>query len=44
MPEQAETVTNGPVRTILAMWCWRALYFLGVSPGWLHRRYYRREP
>jgi rSAM/selenodomain-associated transferase 2 len=34
---------GGPWRTIIAMWCWRALYFLGASPGWLHRRYYRNE-
>lgn len=32
---------NGPWRTIVAMWCWRALYFFGASPAWLHRRYYR---
>ncbi len=34
---------GGPWRTILAMWCWRGLYFLGASPAWLHRRYYGTE-
>lgn len=32
---------HGPLRTVVAMWWWRALYFFGVSPRWIHRRYYR---
>lgn len=35
--------SRGPLRTIVGMWWWRALYFLGASPGWLHRRYYGRD-
>lgn len=32
---------HGVVRTVLLMWQLRLLYFLGVSPHHLHRRYYR---
>lgn len=31
---------NGILRSILRMWHLRLAYFLGVSPRWLHRRYY----
>jgi rSAM/selenodomain-associated transferase 2 len=34
---------RGPLRTILGMWLWRLLYFLGASPVWLHARYYGRK-
>jgi rSAM/selenodomain-associated transferase 2 len=33
---------HGTLRTILAMWWLRALYFLGASPNALHARYYGR--
>lgn len=32
---------HGVVKTVLLMWHLRLLYFLGVSPHHLHRRYYR---
>lgn len=35
--------SRGPLRTIAGMWWWRALYFLGASPAWLHRRYYGND-
>jgi rSAM/selenodomain-associated transferase 2 len=35
--------TRGIVRTVVAMWAWRAAYALGVSPARLHRRYYGRR-
>jgi len=35
--------SHGALRTIVGMWWWRALYFLGASPAWLHRRYYGRD-
>jgi len=31
---------RGVVRTVLQMWAWRAAYWAGASPQWLHRRYY----
>ena len=31
---------RGVLRTVLQMWTWRAAYRLGVSPKWLHQRYY----
>ncbi len=31
---------HGVLRTTLAMWLYRALYWFGVSPAWIHRRYY----
>ncbi|MCM5569084.1 TIGR04283 family arsenosugar biosynthesis glycosyltransferase [Burkholderiaceae bacterium FT117] len=34
---------RGALRTIVGMWWWRALYFLGASPDWLHARYYGRR-
>ena len=33
-------LTNGPVRTIFDMWWYRILYFFGVSPSTLYRKYY----
>jgi rSAM/selenodomain-associated transferase 2 len=35
--------TRGIVRTVVAMWAWRAAYALGVSPARLHRLYYGRR-
>jgi len=32
---------RGALRTVVEMWWWRALYFFGVSPRWIHHRYYR---
>lgn len=31
---------RGVLRTVLQMWAWRAAYWAGASPQWLHRRYY----
>jgi rSAM/selenodomain-associated transferase 2 len=31
---------QGVLKTILQMWCLRALYFFGASPEYLHRLYY----
>ena len=36
-------LTNGLVRTIFHMWWYRILYFFGVSPSTLYRKYYRRK-
>ena len=33
-------LTNGLARTILHMWWYRILYFFGVSPSTLYRKYY----
>jgi len=33
--------SRGVLRTIVLMWCLRLLYFLGVSPERLARRYER---
>ena len=33
-------LTNGLVRTIFHMWWYRILYFFGVSPSTLYRKYY----
>lgn len=32
---------NGIARTVINMWWWRLQYFMGVSPGYLVRQYYR---
>lgn len=34
---------DGAIRTIVSMWWYRALYFFGASPAWLHRQYYGRR-
>ena len=36
-------LTNGLVRTIFHMWWYRILYFFGVSPSTLYRKYYSRK-
>ena len=33
-------LSNGLVRTIFLMWWYRILYFFGVSPSTLYRKYY----
>lgn len=35
---------GGVIRTILLMWCLRAMYFFGVSPARLYRWYYPDNP
>ena len=36
-------LTNGLMRTIFHMWWYRILYFFGVSPSALYRKYYGRK-